>query len=1004
MPSSDPSPSRVASLYDRYLDAMLRGEEIRPSEFGDDAVWLEALHDLTRPSDEVVERRGSRPPLPAAEADLPFEMLGDYRLLRRLGEGGMGVVYMAEQASLGRLVALKVLRPELSGSPTAAARFAREARAAARLNHPGIVGVHWFGTERGVQFLAMDLLAGANLDALLAEELRVRGAPLGVQRALTLGIQLADALQAAHEVGVVHRDVKPGNVRVLPGDRAMLLDFGLARDLESGERTLTRSFAGSPQYAAPEQVDKRFGPVEPRTDVYGLGATLYECVTGRPPFDSDSVDRLLADVVSTDPPAPRSLRPELARDLDVVLKKALEKEPFRRYSSAREFGDDLRAIAEFRAVQARPSRVWTRVGKAVRRHPGRALLGLGLVVLSLAGWGWSTWRAAGRRAQAAETVAALREELTAVEERRQRVVRQRFRLDLLSHAEQTRGLNAGEERQLEALRAQHAEHLRLRELLFERGQVALRDASQLDPDAALLQDTWAWLHYQRWLEVRAAGDAAATELCLSRMAEHDLEGAWQARVDADGAFSVLTPEAGVPVHLFRYARLADVGAGEELRIAAMRSFGPADPWPPGEFALRVHRPAGPLRSTDVVLELAGHAIRDCMLVDASASEAVRVGDRLLRVDGGAVTPSRRAVELGEGRCLEFLRDGAVFEHLVAPGDGLVVVPAEDFAARHEVPARVWRDGGIVDLVLVPGAEFRTTASPHLVGPDRLFDATPIERSALAPGWYLAILRAPGCEELRLPFHVDNPAEYYARCAELSCELWPTGTTPDGFVRIASDAFAWREPPFLLAETEVTCAEFARFLDDPVTRADPELRQRAWPRFAAIREQGGSAVVAAGDRELPVLGVTWHAALAYVAWLNQTAPRPEGFEFALPTFGQWERASKGGDSRAFVFGNEIRPEWIGAEHYGQGGIEPVRSHPIDESPYGVFDLAAGAREWCADEAEPGSGLRIVAGGSFRSARAEELQIGHTVLDPADTAPDLGMRVVLRSRSVAEGEPR
>ena len=172
-----------------------------------------------------------------------------------------------------------------------------------------------------------------------------------------------------------------------------------------------------------------------------------------------------------------------------------------------------------------------------------------------------------------------------------------------------------------------------------------------------------------------------------------------------------------------------------------------------------------------------------------------------------------------------------------------------------------------------------------------------------PGWYLAVVRSPGYEELRLPFHIDHVAEHYARCAEFAAELWPIGTTPREFVRVATDAFAWREPPFLMCEHEVTCAEYASFLD---SRSDAD----HVPSFGnwELGVRGWTALGQAADS--PVVGVSWHDAQAYVAWRNGAdEDRPAGWEFALPTANQWIRACKGGDSRRFVFGADFQPEWV-----------------------------------------------------------------------------------------------
>ncbi|MCK6462108.1 MAG: serine/threonine protein kinase, partial [Planctomycetes bacterium] len=254
--------------FDIYLDACLAGTAEDPLVF---FARHPGLDGETRARIEEMHRRAA---LRAPPRSLPFERLGEFRLLRRLGAGGMGTVYLARQESLDRDVALKVLRPELQGSREAAERFRREAVAVARLKHGNIVGVHAIGEAEGVQYIALDLVDGRNLDEILAEAAG-RGETIPWRDAARWAAGIARALEHAHARGVIHRDVKPSNIRVTPDGKPLLLDFGIARDTAGG--TLTATFAGSPLYAAPEQLSG--ATLDARADVYGLGATLYQCLT-----------------------------------------------------------------------------------------------------------------------------------------------------------------------------------------------------------------------------------------------------------------------------------------------------------------------------------------------------------------------------------------------------------------------------------------------------------------------------------------------------------------------------------------------------------------------------------------------------------------------------------------------------------------------------------------------------------------------------------------------------
>ncbi len=322
--------------------------------------------------------RGST--LPSA-GDLPFERLGDFRLISRIGAGGMGMVFLAEQESIGRLVALKIMRPEIAGSTRARERFVREARAAGRLQHPNIVTIHEAGEDKDVPFLAMELVPGRGLDEILAQSAE-RGDRLPIRDVLRWCRDLAQALSCAHEMGFVHRDLKPANVRITPDGHAVLLDFGLARDRSAPQLTLAGEFHGSAHYASPEQVAAGAGEIDARTDLYSLGVTLYQCLTGRVPFSGATTERIFREILHTLPLPPRRLVSTVPLEVQAVALMALEKRPQDRYASATALAADLNAILEFRPVAARPPTLTARLRKWARRRPEAALaVSLGALLL-----------------------------------------------------------------------------------------------------------------------------------------------------------------------------------------------------------------------------------------------------------------------------------------------------------------------------------------------------------------------------------------------------------------------------------------------------------------------------------------------------------------------------------------------------------------------------------------------------------------------------------------------
>lgn len=335
---------------------------------------------------DLLRRLGHRgtSPEPSPESKTPGR-LGRFEILDTLGQGGYGIVYLAFDPTLGRHVALKVPRPEVVMSPEVRRRFLREARAAAGLDHPNLVPVHEAGEVGPFCYIASAYCPGETL----ASWLKSQAEPVRPDAAARVIALLCDAVQHAHGRGILHRDIKPSNV-ILSGSEALapshrrdathggpspprLTDFGMAKFLaETCEETRTGMPLGSPPYMAPEQAEGRNRDVSPATDVYGLGATLYELLTGRPPFRGETTTETLRMVIESDCVPPRALRPGLPRDLETICQKCLMKDPSRRYPTAKELGDDLRRYLNREPVRARPLSVGQRISKWARRRPAHA--------------------------------------------------------------------------------------------------------------------------------------------------------------------------------------------------------------------------------------------------------------------------------------------------------------------------------------------------------------------------------------------------------------------------------------------------------------------------------------------------------------------------------------------------------------------------------------------------------------------------------------------------------
>src|SRR6266498_473644 len=312
--------------------------------------------------------------------------LGDYELLEEIGRGGQGVVFRARQKSLNRIVALKVIGLGQWASKAHLKRFRLEAEAAARLDHPSIVPIYEVGERDGQCYFSMKFVDGGQLDQV------VKHTPISLRQAVELIAKVARTVRYAHEHGILHRDIKPGNILLDAKGEPHLTDFGLARLVES-ESTVTRTLEvlGTPSYMAPEQAVGNNAAVGSVTDVYGLGAVLYQLLTGQPPFAGGTTYETIKLLLDTEPRQPRLLNPKIDRDLSTICLKCLEKDPKRRYSSALTLAEDLERWLKHEPIAARHTGVFARGKKWVRRNPTSALLAVCLVALAAAS-GWIVWK------------------------------------------------------------------------------------------------------------------------------------------------------------------------------------------------------------------------------------------------------------------------------------------------------------------------------------------------------------------------------------------------------------------------------------------------------------------------------------------------------------------------------------------------------------------------------------------------------------------------------------
>ncbi len=335
-----------------------------------------------------------------------------YEVLGELGRGGMGVVYLARKIALNRLCALKMILAGAHAGSVAHARFRAEAEAIAKLRHPDIVQIYHVGEADGLPYLELEYLSGGGLDQALS------GLPKPAATAAALVEVMARAIAEAHHLGIIHRDLKPANVLLDSNGRPKVADFGLAKILGS-EGGLTRSSAvlGSPSYMAPEQAEGDASKIGPRTDVYSLGAILYELLSGRPPFRAATALETLAHVKDADPVAPSKIQPGMPGDIETICLKCLEKQPLRRYATALDLAEDLRRFQAGEPILAQDPPMWLLLWKRARRRPAlsAALLVTAAAVVLLIGGSLyynAQLRESVRKAQAAERAALDQSSLT----------------------------------------------------------------------------------------------------------------------------------------------------------------------------------------------------------------------------------------------------------------------------------------------------------------------------------------------------------------------------------------------------------------------------------------------------------------------------------------------------------------------------------------------------------------------------------------------------------------
>ncbi len=981
-------PSHSASseeLYDLYIDACLEGGAVEsPDAFcarhgvGDPRV-VEQLRQLHEAS--------TRRAVPQPQPRVPFTRLGEFRLVRPLDEGGMGVVYEAVQESLGRRVALKLVRPEYASSEQVDKRFRREALAIGKLRHPNIVDVFGSGEDNGVRYIAMELLTGETLEQRL-ERRRARDETVPMRQLLEWFVALARALQHAHDAGIVHRDVKPSNIHITPDDRPLLLDFGIARDTRAQTGTLTRTFAGSAHYAAPEQIMGR-DDVDGRVDVYALGVSLYRALTGRVPFEGGSLDGVVKRVLSDDPLAPRRLNPAVSRDLETVILKAIERESARRYRTAAAFADDMLAVLEDRPVQARRASWRTRATRWCRRHRAAATAiatGVVMLIASL------VYVRVQRHRDMRGLLQDAQNEITTYRERREATRLQQVELAQLQRDMTRVGFAGAKERRLNELERGAEQFRRSRERIYHAVLDTIRNAEALGASPRTANGLRAQLYMERWDEAKAAGDTVAEEHYALLVRRWDDEKRFADKLGGVHTLEIRITQSDAEIYLFRCVLQSDIEPNGEPRLVYVPFRGATPVVPYGTHALRVLRDFESMREDDLIVELNGYGLEDVWFVD-EARAPVRRGDRFVRA-GDEDYPTPFVGDRQDDIEFEFERDG---QPLLVRGKtlaalGVTLATPMALAKRGGMRATVVRAGKKLTMTLPSDVPTRPTARPFLAWAQARVTGAKAE---VEKGHYVVVAKKRGYVTLRAlsrPGMRRTPPMTMVRRADAH----------DGFVHVPR---TFKQAPFWIMEREVSIAEYLEFLRDPEVRRAIDASQDAiyFPRFSRNTKPGGYLPYRAGEPielpftwapDWPALGVSWHDAQAFAAWKTRRA-RAAGraVTYQLPTYDQWMLATGGVTGWDYPWGESFRPRYCnGCRSHQHAFAEPSLQYPVDETVYGLFDCTGNVSEWLLEYYDKTRDLRRLGGGNWGATQPISFRINGSGGDPNGATGTYGFRLV------------
>ncbi|WP_406698316.1 bifunctional serine/threonine-protein kinase/formylglycine-generating enzyme family protein [Singulisphaera sp. Ch08] len=905
--------------------------------------------------------------------------IADLDLLEELGRGGMAVVFKARQTELKRIVAVKMILAGPYSRPEQVARFHAEAEVVARLEHPHIVTIHKLGEHEGRPVLVLEYMPGGTL----AE--RYAGAPQPPTEAAKLVEALARAMHHAHGRGIVHRDLKPSNILLTADGVPKVADFGLAKILDDDAGTTwTGDILGTPSYMAPEQAEGKSRSIGPATDVYALGAILYEALTGRPPFQGTTKQETLELVRTQEPVSPRRLQPKISRDLETICLTCLRKEPIRRYRSAEDLAEDLQRSLDGFPIRARRIGLGERIVRWVRRHPTlMAVVAAGLTVLLVLAIAGVRAEGQARRRETASRVRTLVHTLGTIETAR---VSDHL-LALAPYSEPAIPL-------LQTIMAKAP--LGSRERLHAALALLPTDPSQ----ASYLADR---------LLVATPDELSIIRATLTKEGQLPLARLWSVlgnnredngpRLRAACALA-LHGEADDP-------RWVTVGP-DLARVLAME-----DPLTVGQWA-DLLRPVGSHllpTLTDLLADDRHGAAERRVLAALYATLARDVPGGFDSLEGRLIEPSQAAIRSEDDRL-----DAARTRAVVAAS--LLLMGRED---------RVWpllrhTPDPTVRSALIEALSAAGVDPVRLVARFRVERDVSIRRALLLalgeydPAWTIIPNREALIDTLLAEYRNEPDAGLHSalhwlldrwgqtkrvRRIDLEMELLPPGdrqwlvnsqgqvfsivTAPAGSVPTGATGRQAGEHRFALATKEITPYQFHRF--SKWIRNSRQPTPRSLAADAILWENPFAKLGPAGREDGPALGILWHEAAAYCNWLSHREGIPEDqwcyvtnsgageglpplrpapdllkrAGYRLPTVAEWTLACSAGASTPSAFGHD---QVLLARYGWWFGNAEGHAWPVGElkpNDLGLFDLYGNAWEHCDNPG--GQPQRVVCGGSF-----------------------------------------